>query len=294
MQFLEFLDEYGIPRRTEGEHARSGWIQLDCPWCGAGTEKYHLGYNIAKQFFHCWKCGWHSVIDTLLEIVPSLSRDDLRALYRPSETPLAAPKPKGKYREPRGVEPLGAAHRRYLQGRRFQPDEIATIWDVQGIGLRGRPPWRLFIPIIVEGHCVAWTSRALHDEGTRYRSSSLEDSDIPVKELLYGADYCANEVLVVEGPTDAWRIGPGAVATLGTAVSMKQCELLSSFSVVHICFDSSPEAQRRANKLYSELDGLVYVDIVRCPAEDPGSMTRQQTQKLRRQYLSQTIVGASL
>lgn len=288
MLLTEFLDSHRIPYRTEGEHSRPGWVQLDCPWCGRDSGKYHLGYSLAQHFVHCWKCGWHRIWDTILELVPDVSRDELRALYRPSDGAVVEPRARGRYREPKGVEPLGGAHKRYLRGRHFDPQEIECLWGVQGIGLRGQPPWRLFIPIVVENEYVAWTSRALQDgdNGPRYRSSSLEHSDIPVKELLYGVDYCRNEVIVVEGPTDTWRIGPGAVATLGTAVTLTQCELLSRFSVVHICFDNSPDAQRSAHKLYRELQGLIEVDIVRIQAKDPGSLKPREVRRLRQQYLS--------
>ena len=48
-------------------------------------------------------------------------------------------------------------------------------------------------------------------------------------ELLYGLHLAINamrEIYVVEGPADAWRVGPGAVALFGKDLSQTQKLLL--------------------------------------------------------------------
>ena len=45
------------------EHYRYGWIQVCCPFCGDGN--FHLGYNVSKGYFNCYRCGSHGLIETL-------------------------------------------------------------------------------------------------------------------------------------------------------------------------------------------------------------------------------------
>ena len=51
-------------------------------------------------------------------------------------------------------------------------------------------------------------------------------------QLLYGLPAAVglqDAVVVVEGPTDMWRLGPGAVALFGKDMSLHQQELLDRF-----------------------------------------------------------------
>src|SRR2546425_553809 len=68
MKFTELLDEYHIRYQTEGHHSRPGWIQIDCPYCGRGSNKFHMGYNVDKNYTNCWKCGPHRLFDALADL----------------------------------------------------------------------------------------------------------------------------------------------------------------------------------------------------------------------------------
>ena len=69
MTFQEILEQYNIPFRSEGHHhCRNGWLQLDCCYCGSGTEGYHLGYNLSGKYLNCWRCGYHNVIKAVMEL----------------------------------------------------------------------------------------------------------------------------------------------------------------------------------------------------------------------------------
>ena len=51
-------------------------------------------------------------------------------------------------------------------------------------------------------------------------------------QLLYGLPEAVGSqgaIVVVEGPTDVWRLGPGAVALFGKDMSLPQQELLDRF-----------------------------------------------------------------
>ena len=76
---------------------------------------------------------------------------------------------------------------------------------------------------------------------------------MPAKSLLYGEDHVRGAIIVCEGPTDVWRLGPGAVAVMGLIVTQEQIERLSRYPVRVVCFDREPEAKRRMNRLVDTL-----------------------------------------
>jgi len=109
---------------------------------------------------------------------------------------------------------------------------------------------------------------------------------VALKSVLYGVDYIRHAAVVVEGPADAWRVGPGAVATFGVVVTPDQLARLARFPVRVVCFDSDPPGRARAAKLVSALapfPGKTY-DVV-LDAEDPGSATPKEIKKLRALFL---------
>ena len=102
---------------------------------------------------------------------------------------------------------------------------------------------------------VSWTTRTISsDESiTRYVSASPQEESISHKSILYGEDLARQVIVIVEGPVDAWAIGPGAVATLGIVYSTAQINRMIRFPVRYILFDSEIEAQKRAKKLSNSL-----------------------------------------
>jgi hypothetical protein len=188
------------------------------------------------------------------------------------------------YVVPPGVGNLYLLHRRYLESRGFDPDEIVRKWSVQGIGIAARLSWRLFIPVSYQGRAVSWTTRSVsHDARQRYISASPAEELMNHKHIVYGADNCNHSVVVVEGPVDAWRVGPGAGALFGTTWTSAQVTKLAIHPCRFICFDSSPEAQKRACELATELSAFEgRTEVVKLDAEDPGSASLKEIGRLRR------------
>ncbi|MBW2309219.1 MAG: hypothetical protein JRG73_20040, partial [Deltaproteobacteria bacterium] len=109
---------------------------------------------------------------------------------------------------------------------------------------------------------------------------------VPHKTLLYGEELAGHAIIVVEGPTDAWRIGPGAVATMGLGYSSEQVIRIKNHPVRAVCFDKSIEAQTVARKLAAALSvfpGQTFVASL--DAADPGSAAQREVCELRRRFL---------
>ena len=102
-------------------------------------------------------------------------------------------------------------------------------------------------------------------------------------QLLYGLDQ-ANGLgfaVLVEGPTDAWRYGPGAVAAFGKSVSPAQLELLrASFDdvVVLLGGDAREESRAAADRLAALVRRAVLVRLRE--GVDPGSLPRARLRSI--------------
>jgi hypothetical protein len=288
MSLLNYLQRYDIPvAPSHHHHSRTGWIQLDCPFCGRDSHKFHLGFRESRGYFSCWKCGKLSLKQTLLLLFEvswaeagQIALEVRESLPEFEEKVVQLP---GKFQAPFGVGPMGLRHRKYLQRRQFDPDEIEGTWKVQGLEA-GPISWSLYIPIIFEGRAVSWTTRKIRDDvEQRYCSARPDQERIDHKRILYGWDYVQHSVLVLEGPTDVWRIGRGAVGTFGTAFKVNQVYLLSQIPRRTICFDNSDAAQQRAEELAELLSPFPgRTRIVQMDADDPGSASPREVRQLRR------------
>lgn len=290
MNILELLDELNVPHRRFGEAAKvtEGYVGLECPYCGHGP--WYMGINLSSGWTTCWSCGPHRLADLIADVTGRKPADAKRLVaglehaYTPKRDEV-----RGRLVLPPRVGELLPAHRQYLAGRGFDPDEVAELWKVQGIGVGGRLQWRLFIPIHEAGEVVSWTTRAVGDKvpmEDRYRGAKRDEEVYPRKRLVYGLDKVMHAVVVCEGPTDVWRIGPGAVCTCGTGWSYGQVRRLSRFPLRVVCFDNEPSAQRRARSLSDQLapfPGETYV--VRLSGKDAASSSQEEIKELRRRFL---------
>jgi hypothetical protein len=278
----ELLAEFNIPTAPEGHHhSTSGWVQIDCPSCSPGSGRYRLGINEEGLYASCWTCGSVRLSEAIREITGeywSKLRNRLDP-HRRIQAEIRA----GKLGVPYNIGPLLPAHRAYLEERGFDPDQITNFWGVKGIGISATYGWRLWIPVILKGETVSWTTRSLLNDGTRYLSAPPEQEAIPLKSVLYGLDHVRNTVVVHEGPTDVWAIGPGATCTFGLAWTKEQATRLGRYPRRVICFDNEPQAQRKAEQLCRLLEPLAGETIrIQLAAKDAGSAKVDELKELRR------------
>lgn len=278
----ELLGELRVEYISSGHHhCREGWVQLrTCPFCS--SDNYHFGFNRAQQYFACWRCGGHGPAKTLKAL--GASPDLIRQFFQSRKYQFfPTERPAGKLVEPKGRGPLKRVHREYLRSRGYDPDLLANLWDLEGIGLSPRLAWRIYIPVVQQGVRVSWTTRAIGKVPQRYLSASPAEESVPHKHCLYGADLCGHCVVIVEGPADAWRIGPGAVALFGTGYTTAQVRRLSRFPFRYVLFDNEVHAQQQAKKLAADLSCFAgKTTILQCDADDPGKMKRSELYQLKK------------
>lgn len=287
MDITDLLSEHNVPFKKEGEHehVRQGWVGIDCHQCSRGWGHYRLGYNIAHGYCSCWVCGSIPLREVLQEI---LGVSHGKAGYYISQIVKRkvkqTEKVKGHVKLPEAGELLDI-QRDYLINRGFDPLEIESLWGVKGIGLHHRLAWRLLIPVTLNGKIVSWTSRSVDPNAkTRYITASPKEESYPIKSLLYGQDLVhGGTIVVVEGPTDAWKIGPGAVATMGAKVTQAQIKKIGNYPNRYICLDATNDAQRQARKLSRRLSLFPgqTKNIKLTSAKDPGDASPEEIKQIR-------------
>lgn len=290
MTFAEALRELGVECATDGRYCRPGWVQFRCPFCVLSStsdpNKLYAGFNSAAGYVNCWRCGPHSAVQTVVEL-SGKTWGEVRSLLGDLDLDRKISTPKrGKLKLPKGVGELLHAHREYLRGRKYDVSELEQLWGIRGIGIASHLSWRIFIPIMLQGEVVSFTTRSLLATGTRYISAGPSEESVDHRDLLYGEDYCGNAVVVHEGPFDVWRTGPGSVATLGTSYSKAQVRRIARYPRRVVCFDNEPDAQRRARKLCSLVEvfpGETYNVVLK--GKDASASSRKEIRKLRRRFL---------
>ncbi len=293
MTLEEFFRKYNIPQAPAGHHHRTtGFLQTDCPYCSPNSQKWRLGCNVRFLYCNCWTCGPKSLVDSL-HTITGLSHREIRSSIENCKGEVSTSNtPRRRLILPKGVNDLLYWHRRYLQNRGFDPDNIVRLWGVGGIGIAARLKWRLFIPIVRMGTTVSWTTRSTspfrrevlgNRNYLRYISAKTSEEVISHKDVLYGEDYVRHTLIVVEGPLDVWSIGPGAVCTFGTGFSKAQLLRLSQFPKRYICYDSEPNAQKRAKQLCELLapfDGNTW--NLTLDSKDAAEASPKEIKQLRR------------
>ena len=287
----KFFTTYGIAFITEGhKHCQRGWVQTTCPFC-RGNEGWHLGYNAMRGFFHCWRCGWKTIPSVITAFTGSTFEHSKKIIkdhqsygtsfsynqiYDHGQAEVC------EY--PVGTSTLTTKHKKYLRERKFDPDKIEKVWGVKSTGPVGPYKHRIIIPIRINGKLVSYQGRDTTNKSQlKYKACKMKDEAIHHKNILYGLDHTkTGRCVVVEGVTDVWRLGPGAVCTFGIKIKTIQKVLLATkFKKVFFLFDSEIQAQEEAEKTACFLEDLgVDVDIFELENGDPAEMSQEQAQEL--------------
>ena len=131
---------------------------------------------------------------------------------------------------------------------------------------------------------VAYQGRAINDDvRPKYKMADDKDCLMDPKTLVYGLHKAKEkEVIIVEGITDVWKLGRGAVATLGIDWNTTQANLLRCYTRRFIAFDPEPVAQKRAMELAKWLSFYPGVtELIEELSCDPGAMNEEEVEQLK-------------
>lgn len=292
IKFRQLCEDRGIeispPSYTT---TTEGYVNVKCCFCD--DEGFRLGYNEVQGFFYCFRCGSHWEVDTLHKLLGG-TRSSTYAILNEYKTTGTRIIPKHMITNntlcemPEGCGKFKQPHFDYLKKRNFKPWELAEQWGLEGTIYTGAYAARIIAPITFNGVLCSYQGRDITDiADLRYKACMLKDEVIPHKHLIYGFDQAIQyeQCIVVEGITDVWRLGYGAVCTFGIEFTDYQIRMLASnFKEIYIAFDNEEQAQRQATKLRNELEFRgVNVSIKHIIGTDPGDMEQEEANKLMRE-----------
>lgn len=302
IDIIRLYNDRGIGYELPGhKHVSAGWVGIPCPFC-SGNPGFHLGYctdpgsRYAGRFV-CWRCGPKKVYDVLCRVL-SMDKSGVRGLLGIYEQnfPMNFENNKEEKRErksslvlPPGTDKMKQNHRKYLIDRKFDPEKLEKEWGLKGTGPVGPYKHRIIIPIEHHWKLVSYQGRDITGKSDmKYKACRQEDEVRDHKDCLYGLDKTkSNRVIVVEGVTDVWRLGPGTVATFGIKYKPAQVRLLLNFAMVFILFDPESEAQEQAKKLGLELKTAgVQSELIDIFSGDPGDLSDKDAAYISKDLLN--------
>ena len=297
-QIRKFYDDNGLEYfdgAYSHKHTRQGWVNRPCPFC-TGNPGLHLGFNEKSGYFVCYRCGGHpvaKVVRALLNVSWYTANKIVKQYGGDSDYKTKVQREnreKGlEVKLPAGTKQMANMHTLYLRDRGFDPDQLYKTWGLLGTGSIGRYKYRIIAPVFFRGVLVSFQGRDITNKSSlKYKACPKHKERIHHKHVLYGFDLAGRDVIVVEGITDAWRLGPGAVATFGIKYTWAQVQLLSTFRRVFVWFDESdPEAVDKSQQLMLDLGSLgvesnaIWTGL----GGDPGDKTPEEAKYIMQDLL---------
>ncbi len=297
MKMPELLNDYNISYQTDSKNCSPGWVSMQCPFCDDHSD--HLGYSLQAGFFKCWRCGWHSTVETISKLTGLGIYQSLTIIKQYGGTSTVREKPPAEisrnFRFPFDTSMnLQRQHIQYLESRGFDTGKLQREWKLMGTGpvayLDGKDyRHRILAPIYWYHRIVSFQTRDITGKvELRYKTCPKDREVVHHKHILYGQqDEWGDVGLCVEGITDVWRLGPKAFATFGINFSVAQVrQMAKAFKRVVILFDPEPRAQAQAHKLVNALIlSGVRANTVDTLPTDPASLSQEDANHLVKQCI---------
>lgn len=286
---------------------------VDCPFCRDSRGRLSINHRYGaydaiseSNNLHLARCfnedclkgeGRYTQLKEM--IFGFLNRDQRRGLsfVQQSLKPVVSSATLPKAELPGQVVPLDALPEnhlaiQYLRKRQFDPVELAQDWDVgycyHASSRVSLAQDRLIIPFIEKGTLVGWQARCPDEKPWKMlrEPKYFTMPGMPKGRLLYNYEKASNEpvIVVCEGPTDVWRVGPVGVALLGKQATRAQEELLAKLAatkpLVLLLDGDALNDQECLQKQLKDRAPNGLVSLVLPPDQDPGDLTREELWEL--------------
>ncbi len=309
IQIIELLDDLGIKYKTFGKNVSRDWVEISCPFCDDHSE--HCGVSLQKQGFNCWVCGAKGSIFKLIMEIENCTYHQAKItvekfsdslIYQPQEKTPAIGHTNRNIIPKEASSILPSLHLNYLRKRNFDPTHIQKEYKIMACDILGNFAYRIIIPIILNEVVISFTGRDVTGkQENKYKNCPNELSQFSIKETIYNIDTVKNKMIICEGPTDVWRIGRGAVATMGVEYTTSQLVLIAQKEPkeIYILYDSDATKTEtygcrgelitkigpsKAEKLASAVSTFCSkVEILELNEGDPADMSTEETTKLRKE-----------
>jgi hypothetical protein len=235
----EYLRNHSIEFVTRGPDVGKNNINIKCPFCGDNDEGHHMGINVDKNVYSCWRSNNHKGRDVsyLLRYLTSesllsirrfigmslvLEENDCQSMLKTlseNDTAIKEERKIGGVRilkYPNSFRPLWEKHYRdwdfidYLSSRGFyKPRELAHSYELH-FSLSGDFANRIVFPIYYKNKLVSWIGRTIDKYETKhYRDLSIQESVIHPKFCIANYDNVklgGDTLYIVEGFMDFLKL----------------------------------------------------------------------------------------
>jgi hypothetical protein len=287
-----------------------------CPICGDTRFRLCISHRwntkdpatsafFGRQLVHCFNAGC-DLSDGSLIHERAQAIDNLESMLRPyvargmnlyvTRTPTRAIEKASLPGDCVPITQLPETHPAimYLQERRFDPAWLERTFGLMFCREGKNVAGRIIIPIQCGGKLVGWQARYVGEPPTDNIPKYLNMTGLPKSRVVYNYDNAKHTSfgVIVEGVTDAWRIGPQAVAILGSTISTRQIELASAAwgqAGVALLIDGDARSTEQKRRKYEKVrDRLVgsgtfawgVLEVILPDGMDPGDMTMAQVWQL--------------
>ncbi|MHA2068649.1 MAG: hypothetical protein ACXABY_30165 [Candidatus Thorarchaeota archaeon] len=294
---ISYYEARGIEYWTHGKNVQQGWVNIECRF--HDDHSNHLGVNLESMKYNCWVCGKKGFITHLIQTIEKCSIAQANTIIeRFKGAGLEYTEPvKLRYFDqetlvlPGNSQFFPSAHLRYLEERGFDPYPTIEKYELHAMGPTGKYKFRIIVPITINGQTVNFVARDITGRAERrYLQCPDSEAIIPAGECLYNIDNAGDTVIITEGVTDVWRIGDGAIATLGMELTSKRLRLLKEQEIksAFVLFDSGEDANKRANVAANQLATFFSgVEILLLDSGDPADLDSDSVKSLREDIFNQ-------
>lgn len=275
MELVELLNKRGIEYRKTNNPAE---ILISCT-SGEHTDKSpSLSYNLERNVFHCWSCGFSGGINKFMKSIGETVILDVD-----SKQPYQIKKLKDKIRNIIEFDDIQLPTERHMYPSEFRNIDSRTMKEFQAfttdqMGLQDY----ICFPVYQFGKLKFIEGRLMKNIAAKPKYNR-KPHKAKVSDILFPLDKIKNTnyVILVEGIFDMlnmWQLGyKNTLCIFGaTNFGRKKLEILDRIGVTRVDIIMDPDApgQMAASKIAAELDSrnIVSRNIKLPVGTDPGDI----------------------
>lgn len=289
-------------------HDAGEYYRVNCPFCTDTRQRLWINHRYGRKdeydpkgrvviwLAHCYNenClqSYERQVqleDMVLGFINANQRNTVLQVSKGEDrAKLSVCEPLGDLVRIHKLDPRHAAVR-YLADRGFDIEDLGRTYKVDycfGVNKSEHRAavGRIIIPIIIRGQVVGWQGRFPGD--LDWKATGIQKyynlPGMPKRLMLYNIDAASQYecIVLVEGVSDVWAVGPAAVSLLGKTLTSRQIALLSESTtmigrskpiVLMLDPDAFHNMEGMLQQLRTSLRGCPVV-IVRLPeGRDAGS-----------------------
>ena len=282
MDLVDLLNRRGIEYRKTNNPSE---ILISCTSGEHIDKSPSLSYNLEKNMFHCWSCGFSGGITKFMQSIGETIRLDVD-----SKQPFKIKKLKDKIRKLVEIDEIHLPEERHIYNGEFKGISGSVMKEFQAfttqhLGLKDY----ICIPVYQFGKLKFIEGRyagMIAGKPKYYR----RPQGAPVSEILFPLDKVKNTnyVILVEGIFDMlnmWQLGyKNTLCIFGASnFNRKKLEILDRIGVTRVDIVMDPDApgQMAASKIADLLNTRdIYSRNIKLPVgTDPGDINQRQAEK---------------